>query len=112
MLIWNEKSITPFGTNVLVQLISASRHLAAEEKSYKLFLKSNCLEPWTKLVEMFPTSNELILNVLRIFLKLSTHQECCEKLNEKKQFLKILSSFFKIYKNHIHIVIRVAYIFA
>lgn len=61
---------------------------------------------------MFPTSNDLIFNMLRILSKLSANQECCEKLNEKKQFLKTLSSFFKVYKAHIHIVIRVSYIFA
>lgn len=81
LLIWNEKSINQFGTSILVQLTSATRHMAPEEKSYRLFLKSNCFDPWTRLVEMFPTSNDLIFNMLRIFSKLSSIQECCEKLN-------------------------------
>lgn len=74
LLIWNEKSLSPFGSTMLIQLTSASRHLAAQEKSYRLFLKSNCFEPWTKLIEMFPTSNDLIFNLLRILSKLSAYQ--------------------------------------
>lgn len=112
LLIWNEKSFNLFSNNVLVQLTSACRHLAAEDRSTKVFLKSNCFEPWTRLIEMFPTSNDLVFNLLRIISKLSANAECCWKLNERKAFVKTLSSFFKIYKDHIHIVIRVSFVFA
>jgi hypothetical protein len=74
LLIWNEKSINNYGTSILVQLTSATRHIAAEERAIKLFLKSGCFDPWTKLVEMFPTSNDLVFNMLRILSKLSTTQ--------------------------------------
>ena len=112
LAIWNDKNCTQFSSIVLVQLTSACRHLAVEEKAFRLFLVSNCFDPWTKLIEVFPTANDLVFNLLRIISKLSAHPDCCSKLNEKKQFLKTLSSFFKVYKNHIHIVIRVAFIFA
>jgi hypothetical protein len=101
-----------FGTAVLVQLTSALRHMAAEERVYRLFLMSGCVDPWTKLVEMFPTSNELMFNLLRILSKLSAEQEICAALDGKKQFLRTLCSFFKVYRDSIHVVIRVAYIFA
>lgn len=50
--------------------------------------------------------------MIRILSKLSASQQICQKLNEKKHFLKTLSSFFKAYKAQIHIIIRISYIFA
>lgn len=61
---------------------------------------------------MFPTSKNIVFNILRIISKLSNYESVCLKLNEKKQFIKTLTSFFKFYKNDIHIIIRLAFIFA
>lgn len=61
---------------------------------------------------MFPTSNDIVFNLLRILSKLSNYESVCQKLDEKKGFIKTLSSFFKFYKTNIHIIIRIAYIFA
>ena len=113
--IWNEeKSIGGFGTSILVQITSAYRHLVAEEKSYALFSDENCncFGAWISLVEKFPTSNDLIFNLLRILSKLSSYQDFCQKLNKKKKCLQTLSNFFKMYKSQIHIVIRISFIFA
>ena len=71
LIIWNEKNSNQFSNGVLVQLTSAYRHLAAEEKSLKIFLKSNCFDPWTRLIELFPTNNDIVFNLLRIISKLS-----------------------------------------
>ncbi len=61
---------------------------------------------------MFPTNQDVIFNVLRTLSKLSNYELVCVKLNDKKACLKNLSSFFKFYKSNIHIIIRIAIIFA
>jgi hypothetical protein len=112
LCIWNDKNNSGFGTQLMVQLTACYRHLAVEEKSHKVFLKSNCFDTWARLIELFPTSNDIVFNLLRILSKLSNYESVCQKLNEKKQCIKTLSSFFKFYKTNIHIIIRIAYIFA
>lgn len=112
LCIWNEKNITQIGTAILVQLSSSYRHLAVEEKSHKVFLESNCFDGWARLIEIFPTNQELMFNILRTLSKLSNYETCCVKLNEKKACIKNISSFFKFYKHNIHIIIRIAIIFS
>lgn len=112
LCIWTDKNVTVTGSTVLAQLTASYRHLAVEEKSHKAFLESNCIEAWARLIEVFPTNQDIIFNVLRTLSKLSNYESVCTKLNEKKACLKWLSSFFKFYKANIHIIIRIAIIFA
>ena len=65
--------MSQYGNSLMVQITSAYRHLAADDKAYKFFLASNCLEVWSKAIEMFPTSNDIIFNLLRIFSKISSY---------------------------------------
>ena len=104
--------MTPAGNAILTQLSASYRHLAVEDKCHKAFLDSNCLEAWAHLIEVFPTNQDVIFNVLRTLSKLSNYESVCIKLNEKKACLKGLSGFFKFYKSNIHIIIRIAIIFA
>ena len=112
LFIWTDKNVSQVGTSILTQLSASYRHLAVEERSYKAFLESNCIEAWARLIEVFPTNQDLIFNVLRTLSKVSNYESICNKLNEKKACLKSLSSFFKFYKANIHIIIRIAIIFA
>lgn len=112
LMVWDEKNITAIGTKMLVQITAAHRHLAADDKSSKAFLKSECFEGWTRLIELFPRSNDIVLNILRLFSKLSTLEECCQRIHAKKICIRNLVSFFREYRSNIYIVIRVAFIFA
>lgn len=53
-----------------------------------------------------------MFNILRTLSKLSNYESCCVKLSERQGCIARLGSFFKFYKAHIHIVIRVAIVFA
>lgn len=97
---------------MVTQLSAAYRHLAVEEQSYRCFLTSNCVDAWARLIEVFPTNQDLVFNVLRTLSKLSSYEAVCVKLNERKACLKSLSEFFKFYKANIHIIIRIAIVFA
>ena len=109
---WTDKNTTTIGNKMLVQITSAYRHLAAEEKSYKAFSTSKTVEEWIRLLETFPTSKEIILNLLRLFSKFSTTQSCCETLDAREVCIRNLISFFATYKTDIYIIIRVSFIFA
>lgn len=43
LCIWTDKTLSNAGSSILMQLTACYRHLAVEEKSYRVFLDSNCL---------------------------------------------------------------------
>lgn len=53
-----------------------------------------------------------MFSVLRTLSKVSNYESVCVKLQEKRGCVKTLSSFFKFYKANVHIVVRVAIVFA
>lgn len=97
---------------MLVQITSTHRHLAVEEKSFKVFLVAKTVDEWLRMLEVFPTHKEVVLNLLRLFSKLSTLEQCCEVLDAREACLRNLKGFFAAYKTDIYIIIRVAFIFA
>lgn len=110
--VWDEKNITAMGTKMLVQVTATHRHLAAEDKSVKAFLKSETVEFWTRLIELFPRSHDVVLNLLRLFSKVSMNEECCQKIHARRVCTRNLVSFFREYRTNIYVIIRIAFIFA
>ncbi|XP_052237148.1 armadillo repeat-containing protein 2-like isoform X6 [Dreissena polymorpha] len=96
--------------NILVQLTAALRNLADASSSRDRILNCRLLESLTCACDSFASDAEIVLNVSRIFSKVTLHTDCCLALAAHSLSFKVFLQLLKKHLKRQDIVVRVCFI--
>lgn len=96
--------------HVLVQLTAAMRNLADASSSRERLLNSKGLESLCYVIDTYSADGDLMLNISRIFSKVTLHTDCCSALitlpSSYKSFIHLLNR----QQHKADVVVRVCFI--
>ncbi|XP_048768043.1 armadillo repeat-containing protein 2-like isoform X2 [Ostrea edulis] len=96
--------------NILVQATAALRNLADAGSSRERLLGCQAIESLCLIIDSFTSDGDLMLNISRIFSKVTLHTDCCTALADHPTSYK---SFVNILQKHQHksdVVVRVSFV--
>ncbi|WAR07944.1 ARMC2-like protein [Mya arenaria] len=96
--------------NILVQLTAALRNLADASSSRDRILGCRLLESLTAASDSYSGDAEIVLNVSRIFSKVTLHTDCCLALSGYSLSYKVFLHLLKKHLKRQDIVVRVCFI--
>ncbi|XP_060572268.1 armadillo repeat-containing protein 2-like isoform X3 [Ruditapes philippinarum] len=96
--------------NILVQLTAALRNLADTGSSRDKILNCRLLDSLTLVSDSYAGDWEIVLNVSRIFSKVTLHTDCCMALSENVLSYKVFLHLLKKHLKRQDIVVRVSFI--
>ncbi|XP_033741539.1 armadillo repeat-containing protein 2-like isoform X2 [Pecten maximus] len=96
--------------HILVQLTAALRNLADANSSREKFLNCHIVEGLCTVVDTYAVDGDLMLNISRIFSKITLHTDCCTVLADQPSSYK---SFIHLLNKHLQksdMVVRVCFV--
>ncbi|KAK3097116.1 hypothetical protein FSP39_006506 [Pinctada imbricata] len=96
--------------NILVQLTAAMRNLADANSSRERILSCKVVESMCQVIDTYTSDGDLMLNISRIFSKVTLHTDCCMALADHPTSYK---SFISVLSKHQHkadVVVRVGFV--
>ncbi|XP_045197949.2 armadillo repeat-containing protein 2-like isoform X2 [Mercenaria mercenaria] len=96
--------------NILVQLTAALRNLADTGSSRDKILNCRLLDSLTLVSDSYASDWEIVLNVSRIFSKVTLHTDCCMALSENVLSYKVFLHLLKKHLKRQDIAVRVSFI--
>lgn len=96
--------------HILVQLTAALRNLADASSSRDRILNCKLLEGLTVTLDVFLSDGEIVLNISRIFSKVTLHTDCCMALAQNSLSYKVFLCLLKKHLKRQDIVVRVCFI--
>lgn len=96
--------------NILVQATAALRNLADTGSSRERLLGCQVIEALCLIIDSFTSDGDLMLNISRIFSKVTLHTDCCTALADHPTSYR---SFVSILQKHQHksdVVVRVSFV--
>ncbi|KAL4233349.1 Armadillo repeat-containing protein 2 [Mactra antiquata] len=96
--------------HILVQLTAALRNLADASSSRDKILDCRLLDSLTIASNNYSSDSEIVLNVSRIFSKVTLHTDCCMTLSENSLSYKVFLHLLKKHLKRQDIVVRVCFI--
>ncbi|KAL5009503.1 hypothetical protein ScPMuIL_011808 [Solemya velum] len=105
----NGKSSDQMG-HILVQLTAALRNLADTNMSRERFLSCRVVESLSCVMDSHATDADIVLNVSRIFSKMTLHTDCCIALGEQTKSYRTFLDLLGRHQQKEDIVVRVCFI--
>ncbi|XP_061176432.1 armadillo repeat-containing protein 2-like isoform X2 [Saccostrea echinata] len=96
--------------NILIQATAALRNLADAGSSRERLLGCQAIESLCLIIDSFTSDGDLMLNISRIFSKVTLHTDCCTALADYPTSYK---SFVSVLQKHQHksdVVVRVSFV--
>ncbi|XP_076078717.1 armadillo repeat-containing protein 2-like isoform X1 [Mytilus galloprovincialis] len=96
--------------HILVQLTAAMRNLADASSSRERLLNSKGLESLCYVIDTYTADGDLMLNISRIFSKVTLHTDCCMALITQPSAYKSFIHLLNKQQHKADVVVRVCFI--
>mmetsp|Transcript_19615 Transcript_19615/g.45657 ORF Transcript_19615/g.45657 Transcript_19615/m.45657 type:complete len:898 (+) Transcript_19615:54-2747(+) len=93
---------------LLIQITATLRNLASHQ--HKPFVTEEKLLVLTRVMEMFPSQVELLINVSRIFAKLTLHSSPCEALGKSDAHIRQMARTLSANADSAPLVLRLTFV--
>jgi hypothetical protein len=98
--------------SIIVNFICCVRNIGSFHDNTMITLETDLYDTLTGLLKRNNAIERFVLNILRIFSKLSLSAAACEKMSNTVGLLQGLLELFEIYKQNNAIIMRVSFVFA